>query len=225
MFLVPYVMKCPHCSSKILYKLSSSQYKCSKCRRKFSLKKIQRDLDTISSFCENLTAYQTASKLGIHYNTVKDRYDYFRKLIAQYLEDEYRGKEIVEYDEYIYLEKNKKKVDKNIFDAQDFLTFHYEDNVYNLLMTDMNQYKREFLDDGLDKAYFKEFSRYMMLNKIAKIQKLDNIITKFWIYFEQEILKYKGIKRENFFYYLKEIEFKFNYNKDEQEQILKKLYM
>jgi len=92
-------------------------------------------------------------------------------------------------------------------------------------MTDLSQYKKEFLEDGLSKEYFKEFSKSMMLNKIAKIQKLDNTITKFWFYFEDSILKYKGIKKENFFYYLKEIEFKFNYTKEKQKEILTNLYM
>ncbi len=141
------------------------------------------------------------------------------------MENRYIGKEIIEYDEYIYLEKNKKKAKENIFDAQNFLTFYFDDKIYNLPLTDLNQYKKEFLNDGLDKAYFKEFSKNMMLNKIAKIQKIDNLITKFWLYFETEILKYKGIKRENFFYYLKEVEFKFNYTKDEQIEILIGLYI
>ena len=219
------IMTCPYCNSKILYKLSSGQLKCSGCKRKFSAKKLQRDRDVISLFCQDCTAKESAQKLQLNYITVKKRYEDFRRLIAQYLEDNYIGKEIVEYDEYIYLEKSKKRVDENIFDAQNFLTFCFDDKVFNLPMTDLSQYKREFLDDGLDKAYFKEFSKSMMLNKIAKIQKLDNTITKFWLYFEKSILKYKGIKKENFFYYLKEIEFKFNYTKEEQKSILEKLYM
>jgi len=218
-------MKCPYCNSKILYHLKTNQFKCAACKKKFSPKRIQRDINTINLFCQNLTVNQCAKELNLNYITVKNRYEDFRKLIAVYLENEYKEKYILEYDEYIYLEKNKKKAEENIFDAQNFLTFHFDDKVYNLPLTDLSQYKKEFLNDGLDKAYFKEFSKSMMLNKIAKIQKLDNLITKFWIYFEKEILKYKGIKKENFFYYLKEIEFKFNYTQDEQIEILKKLYM
>jgi DNA-directed RNA polymerase subunit RPC12/RpoP/transposase-like protein len=218
-------MICPYCNSKILYQLKTGQLKCSACRKKFSPKRIQRDMLIIDTFCKNLTANECSKMLHLNYITVKNRYEDFRKLIAQYLENKYLGKEVLEYDEYIYLEKNKKKIEANIFDAQNFLTFHFDNQVYNLPLTDLSQYKKEFLSDGLDKAYFKEFSKSMMLNKITKIQKLDNLITKFWIYFEKEILKYKGIKRENFFYYLKEIEFKFNYTKDEQTKILKKLYM
>ena len=103
------------------------------------------------------------------------------------------------------------------------MTFNYEDKVYNLLMPRLHRYKNQFLDDGIEETYFKEFSRFMMLNKISKIQKKENIIASFWIFFEESIVKYKGINKENFFYYLKEIEFKFNYTKIEQLSILEKI--
>ena len=218
-------MRCPKCNSSKLYKLKSNQLKCSTCRAKFSPAKINRDLNIIKEFCDNLTINQASKRLGLNYVTVKNRYYIFRKLIANFLEDEYEYKKVIEYDEYIYLEASKKKIDENIFDAQNFLTFHYEDKVYNLLMPNLNRYKNQFLNDGIDKAYFHEFSKFMMFNKIAKIQNRENLITKFWIFLEKSITMYKGIKYDNFFYYLKEIEFKFNYTQEEQKEILKKLYM
>ena len=77
-------------------------------------------------------------------------------------------------------------------------------------MPNLHKYKNQFLDNGANEAYFKEFSKFMMYNKISKLQKSQTIIVQFWQYFEESILKYKGISEENFFYYLKEIEFKFN---------------
>jgi transposase-like protein len=91
-------------------------------------------------------------------------------------------------------------------------------------MPNLKRYKSEFLDSGAQEAHFKEFSKFMMLNKISKTQKRENLITKFWNYFEDSILKYNGINDENFFYYLKEIEFKFNYSYKEQKEILNSLY-
>jgi len=88
------------------------------------------------------------------------------------------------------------------------------------LLPNLNRYKDQFLDDGVDESYFKEFSKFMMSNKITKIQRSENIIQRFWYFFEDSILKYKGIDKKNFFYYLKECEFKFNYTKEEQEKIL-----
>ncbi|MGE4418360.1 MAG: transposase [Sulfurimonas sp.] len=178
----------------------------------------------IECFCNDLNINEVSKKLDINYVTAKKRYDLFRQFIASRLEDEFKDKTVIEYDEYIYLEKSKKDIKENIFDAQNFLTFHYENKIYNLLMQNLNMYKNQFMDDGADEAYFKEFSKYMMFNKISKIQKKENLITKFWIFFENSILKYKGVRHENFFYYLKEIEFKFNYSKEVQKEILTDLY-
>jgi len=91
-------------------------------------------------------------------------------------------------------------------------------------MPNLHRYKNQFLDDGLEDIYFKEFSKFMMFNKIAKTNKRENTITRFWYFFEDWIVKYKGVNSENFFFYLKECEFKFNYPKDEAKEILLHLY-
>lgn len=213
-------MKCIYCNHEKSYELKSGQLKCAKCKKKFSPKKIQTDLELINCFCENLSANQTCKELNLSYVTVKKRYELFRQLIASYLEENYQEKTVIEYDEYIYMQQSKKKIKENIFDAQNFLTFHYENKVYNLLMPNLGRYKNQFLDDGAGEIYFKEFSKFMRLNKVSKTKRRENLITQFWLFFEKSILKYKGVSDENFFYYLKEIEFKFNYEKDEQREIL-----
>lgn len=218
--MIKSTMKCIYCNNEKLYELKTSQLKCSKCKKKFSPKKILRDKALVKLFCEGISANQAKKTLRLNHVTVQNIYHNFRQLIASFAEEQYREKTVIEYDEYVYLEKSKKKVKENIFDAQNFLTFHYENKVYNLLMPDLSIYKGQFMDDGASDAYFKEFSKFMMMNKISKIQKKENIITQFWIFFEEYILRYKGIKSEYFFYYLKEIEFKFNYSKEDQETLL-----
>ena len=217
-------MNCPYCNHSNIYNLATGQKKCAKCLRKFSPKKIERDRKLIKAFCEDKNANECAKELGINYLTVKKRYELFRGLIANYLEEEYNRFSVDEYDEYIYLPKSKKKIPKNIFDSHNFLTFNYNTTkVYNLLMPKLNNYKEQFLDDGLDETYFKEFSKFMMFNKIAKTTKRENTITRFWEFFEESIIKYKGIDSENFIFYLKECEFKFNYSKEEAKAILQEL--
>lgn len=213
-------MKCIYCDNKKLYKLKTSQFKCSACKRKFSYRAILTQQKVCECFCDGLTAYQTSKELNLNYITVRKKYHLFRQLIASFSEQEYQDKEVLEYDEYIYLQKSKKKIKQNIFDAQNFLTFHYEDKIYNIMMPNLSIYKNQFLDDGAEEAYFKEFSKYMMFNKISTVKKTNNLITKFWLFFEDSIVKYKGVKNENLFYYLKEIEFKFNYSKKIQKKIL-----
>jgi len=216
-------MKCKYCGNDTFYKLKNDQLKCKVCKRKFSPEKIKRDHKIAECFCKGLSALECAKKESLHYITVKKRYDSFRKKIITFSEENFQGKDVIEYDEYIYLEKSKKRDKNHIFDAFDFLTFHYEDKIYNIIMPDLNIYKNELLNDGADKAYYKEFSNFMMFNKISKLQKRDNLIVRFWNFFEKEILKYKGVKRENFFYYLKECEFRFNYDKATCVEMLQKL--
>jgi hypothetical protein len=218
-------MTCIYCGNKRLYTLKTKQLKCSACKRKFSLEKYEKDLKTIDYFTKGFSANRCAKELELSYISVKNRYEFFRKLIINFLEQEYQNKNALEYDEYFYLPKSKKKIKENIFDTQNFITFLYEDKVYNILMPELSRYKSQFIEDGLDEMYFKEFSKFMMLNKISKTKRIKNNITRFWEFFELEILKYKGVNYNNFFSYLKEIEFKFNYQIDEQKMILESLYI
>ena len=196
--MVNFYMNCPYCNHDIVYTLHTTQKKCAKCFRKFSQKKILFEQKIINLFCEEMTVNQCVKKYNLNYVTVKKRYDKYRQLIASFLEEQYHNKQVIEYDEYVYLEQSKKKIKENIFDAINFMTFNYEDKVYNLLMPTLHKYKNQFLDDGIEENYFKEFSKFMMMNKISKIQKRENICASFWIYFEESIVKYKGIHKEKF---------------------------
>lgn len=208
-------MKCPFCNHNKLYLLKTKQLKCANCKKKFSIKKIEQQYKIIELFCDDFTAYQTAKTLLLNYQTVKNEYENLRKIIANFLENQFVNKNVQEYDEYLYLEKSKNSK-LEILKAKNFLTFHYENSVYNLLMPEMNRY------NNLEP---KELSRFISLNKISKKDKKETIIQSFWEFFESSIVKYRGVKEKNFFYYLKEIEFKFNYKKEQQMQILKMEYM
>ncbi len=216
-------MRCIHCNEDT-YLLKNGHRKCKKCKKKFSPQKINKDIKIIEYFCEDFTAKESAKKLSLNYVTVKRKFDTFRKIAALYLEKEYENKkEILEFEEYLYLEKSKRGDKKNIFDAYNFITFDYGGKIYNILMPDLSKYKNSFLQDGLQEVYYKEFERFLKLNKIIKLKSKNNLLKKFWLFFENSITKYKGVNRENFFYYLKECEFKFNYPLKCKE-ILKKLY-
>ena len=55
--------------------------------------------------------------------------------------------------------------------------------------------------------------KYLNFNKVAKLSKAQNTITEFWEYFETFILQYKGVSNEQFIFYLKEAEWRFNKQK------------
>jgi len=73
----------------------------------------------------------------------------------------------------------------------------------------MPRAKRSLLlsDEEQDK---KLLLKYLNFNKIAKLSKAQSTITKFWDYFEAFILQYKGVSDEQFIFYLKEAEWRFN---------------
>ena len=221
----PPIERCPVCNGH-LYHLADGMSKCASCRKKFSPKKLRRDYDLIAMFCRGETAHHAAHAMEISYPSVTARYSHLRLLAAAHLEEAYDAHrdQVTEFDEYIYLEASKRKDRRNIFDAHNFLTFDYGGRVYNLLMPSLHRFKENFLDDGLDTLYYEEFAKFLRIHRIAKLQKSKNTITDFWDFFEHYIIRYKGIKPENFAYYLKEAEFKFNYTEPEQAKILTHLW-
>lgn len=201
--------------------------KCSRCKKKYSIDKILTDFAVIDSFCDGKNAYLTAQELALNYLTVKKRFDLLRLLITQHLETRYlqRTSEVGEYEEYLYLEAAKRHDRRHIFDAHNFITFDYDGWIYTLMMPSLYRHKHQFLADNLQEAYYEEFSKFLRLNRIAKLHKRHNQITRFWDYFESFILQFRGVKPDYFVYYLKEAEFKFNYPLVQQPEVLKTLWL
>jgi transposase-like protein len=200
--------------------------KCAACRRKFSPEKVRKERDLIAMFCRGETAHHAARTMTISYPSVTARYKRLRLLAAAHLEQAYESQRhrVAEFEEYIYLEASKRCEKRHIFDAHNFITFDYGGRVYNLMMPSLHRFKHDFLEDSLDGLYYEEFARFLRIHRIAKLQKSKNTITDFWEFFEGYILRYKGIRQENFPYYLKEAEFKFNYSESEQYEILTALW-
>ncbi len=168
-------MKCIYCGHYILYKLKEGNLKCARCKKKISIKKLERKEKILREFLKGFTPAQIAEKENISYATVVKEVQNIRKVMAQICENEFLKKEsIEEFNEYQF---------KNI----SFLTINYHDKVYNLLLT----------------------TTPSLQSQIIKI-KSNKTIPQFWSYFEKFIKKFKGVREENFFYYLKEAEFRFN---------------
>ncbi len=213
-------MECPQCRSNRLYRLQNGYFKCALCAKKFSPKKRARDFAIMECFCQNLTALECAKEHKLHYLTVEKRYITFRQKIAHFMQKEFDNKnQTIAFEEYIYLPRYKQNNKEAIFDGVNFLTFNFDGKIYNILMPDLARYKTSFLADGLGEIYYKEFERFLRYGKI-KSQSIDPLIRSFWDYLEELLAQYKGIKKENFFYYLKEAEFKFSYNCKKFQRIL-----
>ena len=210
-------MICQNCNNTTFYTLANDYIKCKTCAKKYSLKKLQKDNLIIIQFCENKNALKISKELELNYKTIKDRFDIFRKRIALFLEHEYNHsiKDYNEYEEFYYIkEREKKKKKKSLSESINIMGFYSNKKVYTLLMPKIG--RRAFdIEDG--------FIQYLNWNKIHSLNSHQTNLNIFWKFLEDNLKKYKGVEEDNFFYYLKESEFKFNYTKDEQIEILRNL--
>ncbi len=202
--------------------MSDGRFECAKCSSRYSIKKINKVLNLANSFCNNLSVKDASKIAGCTILTAQKYYANFRKLITAHLEEEFNKnrENISEYNEYIYLDKSKRSKKSYIFDGQNFLTFDYGGRVYSIMMAPLSRYKNVLLDDESKERYYKELSKFLLYNKVARLKKLDNTILEFWSYLDTCLPRHKGIKPDKFIYYLKEAEFKFNYKNREKMLIV-----
>ncbi len=217
---------CPYCDSKHLYIVTKTSLKCSTCKRKYSIKKLEKDSEIMDYFLKDKSANECSKSLQVSYKSVKYRYMDFRKLALQYTEDTYNKHraEFSEYDEYYFLPQNKRGKIKYLFDAIGILGMVYGSFVYTLLLPDQFSHLKYELRD-VKISYMKEYANYLNRYKIVHFEKFDSQIIRFWIFLEKKLLHFKGVSRENFIYYLKEYEFKFNTPKEKQKEILWTLWI
>ena len=219
------LQECPYCHAP-LYALGEGMLKCSRCRRKLSPRRHDKVLKLIDGFCRGENALEAARRLAYSYASVHAHYDGFRQLCARISEAQYESlrHKPCEYEEYFYLERSKRGQKNAVFDAHNFLTFDYEGHLYTIVMPSLTQFRQQFIDDNLESVYAEEFKRFKRQSRLIRISKRHNSIVRFWEYFEQNILRYKGVSRENFPLYLKEMEFKFNHDTGEQSRLLETYY-
>lgn len=200
-------MKCIYCDYPYTYLLSDKQRKCGKCKRKFSPRKIAREEKLFTHFKKGDTARVTALETKMHFATVQRYFEQFRRNIALYADEIYQqnNHRVTGYDEYLYLPKSL-KIEEHIDKLQHFLTLSYDEKIYNIMMPS----SRRILFEPEEDQDHKLLLKYLTFNKIAKLSKAQSTITKFWDYFENFILQYKGVSDEQFIFYLKEAEWRFN---------------
>jgi len=220
-----WLTECLYCG-EFVYHLKDGRIKCSKCKKKISKEKINKIITLIDAFVENKTARHTAKNLAISYITVQRNFQNFRLLAANISERKYQQIRHLacDFEEYFYLEETKKQKKEAIFDAQNFLTFDYQNHIYTLLLPSLKKYKNQFLEDNVEDAYIETFKKFKRESRLIRVSKYDNNIVQFWHYFEERIKSYKGIKNETFIYFLKEFEFKYNHTKEEAKVLLIKEY-
>lgn len=205
--MIYYLMKCIYCEHPYTYILGDKQRKCSKCKRKFSPKKLLRESLLWDCFYRENTISETCRSTGMHFETVQKYFDNFRKQVAIESDNIYQlnSHRIRDYEEYMYLPKTLRP-DEHIEKVKYFLTLVYDKKVYNLMMPSVGRLGLD-MSDRDDRKLLKKYLKYSIVSKISTQR---STIRNFWDYFENFILKYKGVSDEQFVYYLKEAEWRFN---------------
>src|SRR3989344_3868159 len=79
---------CIFCDKYGLYKLKNRKVKCKHCKKYYSLNKLKRNMQILYYFYLELSARKTAKELNINYRLIHRNFMQFRKLIADYCNNE-----------------------------------------------------------------------------------------------------------------------------------------
>lgn len=219
--------KCIFCGSSHLYTKSATQVKCVTCKRSWSKAKYERECTLIDAFLANQTALECSKIHALNYITVKHMYHKMRLLLATYAQEIYsqQTQTFHEYDEFYYLPFVKKKSSHHMLDAVGIFGMLYpKEWVYTLLLPDQFTPLKRLMEHEETDPDTQSYVRYLQHHKVTYVTRFEHRLGEFWNYFEAFMRPFKGVKKENLIYYLKEAEFKFNYSKKEQKEILMQLW-
>jgi len=224
--------KCIYCDNNKLYRLKDSRIKCKKCEKKYSLAQLRKEMLILYYFYLELSASKTADEIEIDYGVVHRKFMQFRRLIADYCNNEVKklnGE--LELDESYFGGKrkgnrgrgaNNKAIVFGILERKGKVYTKIVENVSAEIL--MNEIKNKtlkgsvFYTDGW-KSYndLKQYGKHNVIrhedNEFAKAKNHINGIEGFWSYAKEKFRKYHGINKNNYPLYLKEMEFRFN-NRD-----------
>jgi transposase len=230
--------RCIFCNNTHLYRLQNKQVKCSSCKRKYSLRKLDRDASILYYFYLEVSARKASRELGISYKTARSKYMQFRYSITDYLHEQFiKMKGHLELDESYFGGKRKGKRGRGAYNkAIVFGILERNGKVYTTVVPNV---KAETLMDEIKAKtrkgsvfYTDQFKSYKSLVMFGKHIEIDhskklvegnkhiNGIEGFWSFAKERFHKYHGIGRNNYYWYLNEMEFRFNYR---NEDIFKKL--
>jgi transposase len=224
--------KCIFCDKNRLYKLKDDRIKCKYCKKKYSLNQLRLKIQVLYYFYLELSARKTAKELELDYKTIQSRFMQFRKAIAEYcIKEAKKLNGEIEIDETYFGGKRKGKRGRGAENkAIVFGILERKGKVYTIIVPNV---KKEILMKEIENKtlkgsvfYTDGFTSYNDLKQYGKhniIKHEDdkfvegnnhiNGIEGFWSYAKERFRKYHGINKNNYPFYLKEMEFRFN-NRD-----------
>jgi transposase len=231
---------CPKCKGQKLFKLSDDRWKCSKCFYRFSAKRISDDLDILHCFSLEIPATKTAKDLRLSYNKVRNKYMEYRHEIYECMNQEFRklsGE--IECDETYF--GGRKKGPRGRGSQGKIKVFGMLERQGKIFTTVVDNVKAETLMHEVQQHaekgsvfYTDQFKSYKSLKFFGKHKTIDhgiqyakgrnhiNGLEGFWSFAKERFLKYHGIDKQYFPFYLKELEFRYNHRKENIYELLAK---
>jgi len=224
---------CIFCNNYGLYRLADKRVKCKHCKKYYSLTKLKRDMLVLYYFYLEISARKTAKELNLDYDTIQSRFMQFRKLIADYCNQE--AKKLngeIEIDESYFGGKRKgqrgrgarnKTIVFGILERKGKIYTKIVENVSaETLMNEIQNKTKKgsvFYTDGWKSyASLEQYGKHNIIDHdkelVDKNHNHINGIEGFWSFAKERFHKYHGIDKENYPFYVKEMEFRFNHRNE-----------
>lgn len=225
--------KCIFCDKYGLYRLADRRVKCKRCNKKYSLTKLKRDLLILYYFYLEISARKSSKELKLNYKTIQSRFMQFRKRIADYCNQEARklnGE--LEIDESYF--GGKRKGNRGRGAANKTIVFgilERKGKVHTVIVQDVSA--KTLMSEIENKTkkgsvfYTDGWKSYASLHQFGKHNIIDhdkelvdnnhnhiNGIEGFWSFAKERFHKYHGIDKQNYPFYVKEMEFRFNHRNE-----------
>jgi transposase len=242
---------CPFCGGRSIGRVRRNFFKCYNCRREWSVRRdsILEDLKVpfskfllaVKLFVLEVPVNRAYRELGIAYNTTHKIYSKIRELIYRFsTRDERVLSGEIEMDESYFGGRRKGRRGRGslgkipvfgILERRGKVRVEVVEDVSaeSILRSAIKKVKRGsiiYTDrfrsyDGLVMYGFRH-ERIDHGKRFANGKVYINGIEGFWSYAKERLLKFHGVGRENFVYYIKELEFRYN-NRDNLEEVLYKV--
>ena len=224
---------CIFCDKYNLYKLKDKRLKCKNCNKKYSIKKLKRDLEILYYFYLEISARRTAKELQLNYKLIHRKFMQFRKLIAEYCNQEsnkLNGE--LEIDESYFGGKRKGQRGRGAKSKTIvFGILERKGKIYTKIVENVSaETLMKEIENKADKGsvfYTDGWKSYASLEQYGKHNIIDhdkelvdknhnhiNGIEGFWSFAKERFHKYHGISKTNYPLYIKEMEFRFNHRNE-----------
>ncbi|MBS3100379.1 IS1595 family transposase [Candidatus Pacearchaeota archaeon] len=231
--------KCIFCDKNQIYRLKDNRIKCKQCNKYYSIQKLRTDMMVLYYFYLEISARKTANELELNYKTIQDRFMQFRKKIAAYCNQE--AKKLngeIEIDESYFGGKRKgtrgrgaknKAIVFGILERKGKIYTNIVENVS--AETLMNEIQNKtlkgsvFYTDGWKSyASLHQFGKHNIIEHDKELVDVNhnhiNGIEGFWSFAKERFHKYHGIDKQNYPFYVKEMEFRFNHRNENVYKLL-----